>query len=221
MMGLLVPAIVVGVGLTIAAIIYAAHVAEKKRIEQLQQVAQELGFEFQTVGDASLLTSLNRFHLFSQGHTKKQSNVMRGKTNELEVTIFDYRYTTGSGKHSHTWNHTVICFRFDGPPLPEFSLRPENFAHKIGAWFGYQDIDFEDDPSFSRKYLLRGSSEAAVRELFTDKVRRHFDEKSGLSVEASGDTLVFYRHAVRVKPEAIRSLMEDGFSVFGLLRQSA
>jgi hypothetical protein len=220
-MSILVPAVIVAVGLTIAAAVYAAHVAEKKRVEQLLQMAQELGFEFQTVGDAALLSRLNRFHLFSQGHSKKQSNLMRGKTQDLEVAIFDYRYTTGSGKNSHTWNHTVICFHFDGPPLPEFSLRPESFAHKIGAWFGYQDIDFADDPSFSHKYLLRGSNEPAIRELFTGNVRRHFDQKPGLSVEGSGDTLVFYRHATRVKPEAIRGLLEDGFAVYGLLRQPA
>jgi len=40
--------------------------------------------------------------------------------------------------------------------LPFFELKPENTFHKIGQVFGYQDIDFEAFPNFSKGYLLRG-----------------------------------------------------------------
>jgi hypothetical protein len=165
------------------------------------------------------LTSLGSFHLGSQGHSKSVTNLLRGRSNNLEVAIFDYRFVTGSGKHKHTWNQTVISFRFDGPALPTFSLRPENFGHKIGKWFGYQDINFESHPDFSRKYLVRGSQEQAIRELFTTKVLDYYQDKSGLSTEGSGNTLLFYRHAKRVQPPAIRSFMEEGFEVLLLFHR--
>src|SRR5262245_9644470 len=148
-MNALFPAIVVGVIALIAGVVYVSHVAEKKRTEAFQKTAGELGFDFLASGEANFLESLKCFHLFSQGHSKKLWNLLRGQTQDLEVAIFDYRYTTGSGKHSHTWNQTVIAFRFEGTSLPTFSLRPENIGHRISTWFGYQDINFDTHKNFS------------------------------------------------------------------------
>jgi len=194
-------------------IIYAAHVAEKKRTEELQRVADELAFEFLPLGDSSLFQSLGQFHLLSQGHSKRLWNLLRGTTHDLEVAIFDYRYTIGSGKHKQTRNHTVISFRFAGQPLPQFSLRPENFADKIGGWFGYQDIDFDTHPAFSKQYWLRGTNVEATRALFTTTVLDYFQKNPGLTTEASGNTLLFYRHSSLLKPQEVRSFMEQGFGV--------
>ncbi len=217
-MGFLFPAgIVLGFLALFGWIAYAGHLAEKKRLEDLQRAADELGFEFLPQGDASLLQSLGNFQLFSQGRSRNLSHLLRGRANDLEVTIFDYRYTVGSGKNSHTLNHTVICFRFTGDPLPQFSLRPENFADKIGGWFGFKDIDFETHPAFSRQYLLRGADEPAIRQLFTSQVLEFYQQKPGLSTEAAGNQLVFYRHAARIKPQEVRSFMAEGFGVLTLV----
>jgi hypothetical protein len=205
----------------LGAIAYLSHRAEKKRTEELKLLAQELGFEFAPAGDGDFLQSLNEFHLFSQGHSHKLSNLMRGTSNNLDVAVFDYKYVTGGGKSSHTWNHSVICFRFDGPPLPASSLRPENIWHKIGSWFGYRDINFESHPAFSKIYLLRGEDENAIRALFTQALLDFYEQKPGLSTEGSGNTLLYYQHAVRLEPQAIRGFMEDGFKALGLYRADA
>jgi hypothetical protein len=212
--------VVVAIVFVVAAVAYTAYLAEKKRTEELKQLAEGLGFEFEPYGNAAFLQGLSNFHLFSQGHSRKVSNLLRGMTQELEVAIFDYTYITGSGKHRHVWNHSVICFQFEGPGLPPFSLRPENVGHKIGAWFGYQDIDFDTHSDFSRKYLLRGGDENAVRGLFTGAVLDFYEEKPGVCTEGAGHTLVFYRQAVRVRPQAIRSFMEEGFAVLSLYRSA-
>ena len=214
------PAIVVGVIALVGGILYASYVAEKKRTEALQKVAGEMGFDFLPKGDGPFLESLKSFHLFSQGHSKKLLNLMRGTAHDLEVAIFDFRYVTGSGKHSHTWNQTVIAFRFAGEALPTFSLRPQNFGHRISKLFGYQNIDFETHTGFSRRYLLRGDQEQAIRDLFTTEVLDFYEGKPGLSTEGSGNLLLFYRHSKKVRPEQIRTLMEEGFGVLSLFRAS-
>ena len=205
----------------LGAIAYLSYRAEKKRTEELKLLAHELGFEFAPTGDDAILQSLSKFHLFSQGHSHKLANVMRGMSNNLDVAVFDYKYVTGHGKGRRTWNHSVICFRFDGPPLPAFSLRPENIWHKIGSWFGYKDINFESHPAFSKAYLLRGGDENAIRALFTDALLDFYEQKPGLSTEGSGNTLLYYQHAVRLEPQAIRGFMEDGFKALGLYRADA
>jgi hypothetical protein len=203
------------------ALIYFSYLTEKKRTEDLKQVAQDLGFEFWPQGDAALFKSLNRFHLFSLGYSNRLWNLLRGKANDLEVNIFDYRYVTGAGKHKHALTQSVVCFRFTGSGLPTFSLRPENVWHKIGSWLGYQDIDFGSHPSFSSHYLLRGGDENAIRALFTDPMLTFYEQHPGLSTEGSGNLLLFYRNAGKVGPQGVRAFMEEGFKVLSQFRSVA
>lgn len=200
---------------------YRSHLAEKRRTEELQQVAGELGYAFFPEGDAALFESLGGFHLFSLGHSRKLWNLMRGKSRGVELAVFDFKYVTGGGKHSHTWHHSVIRFQFNEASLPSFSLRPENVFHKIGEWFGYQDIDFKSRPDFSSRYLVRGREENAIRNLFTDRVLTFYEQQFELSTEGAGDQLLVYRHDRRLPPEGIRSLLEEGFAVLSMFHPSA
>src|SRR5712671_980898 len=83
---------------------------EKKRKEALEKVAEGLGLEFFPQGIAGLLPALQGFSLFSSGRGHTVTNTIRGLTDDVELTIFDLTYTTGSGKHSHTHRQTVIRF---------------------------------------------------------------------------------------------------------------
>ncbi len=197
---------------------YYSYRQEKQRTADLQRAADELGFEFLPTDDSSFLANLTGFPLFSQGRSKRLFNLMRGKTKNLNVSVFDYSYVTGSGKHRHTWRQTVVCFQIDGAGLPTFSLGPENVWHKIGTWFGYQDINFASHPLFSKNYLLRGQAEEAIRNLFTEEVLAFYETNPKLTTEGDQDRLLVYRHSVRVEPSAIRSLLEDGLNVVNAFR---
>jgi hypothetical protein len=208
------------VAILIASVVaYFQYLAEKRRAQALRQVADELGFDFSPT-DQELVTRLQSFHLFSQGRSKKLTNVLRGEANGLAVEIFDYRYTTGSGKSSKTWKQTVLCFRLDGPGLPAFSLRPHTFFHRIAEWFGAQNISFEEHPVFSKNYLLRGPDEAAVRNLFDERALTFYEERPGLSTEGGDDRLLFYHPDKRVAPEKVRGFLAEGFQVLQAFRPS-
>jgi hypothetical protein len=84
---------------------------------------------------------------------------------------------------------------------------------------GYQDIDFESNPAFSKKYLLRGPDDAAVRSAFTMRVLMFFEAEEGLCVEGDGRALIVYRHSTRVKPEALREFIDKGIRIAGLFRR--
>jgi hypothetical protein len=144
---------------------------------------------------------------------------MQGETAATRASIFDYRYTTGGGQHSHVWNQTVASFQSAELNLPSFSLRPENIFHRLGQLFGYQDINFDEAPGFSRSYLLRGNDETAIRGLFRPEMLSYFESNPGLSVEANRDCLIYYRPSKRTKPEEIRGFLEEAFRVFDLFRQ--
>ena len=192
----------------------------KKRTEQFALISAELKLNFFPKGSTSLFERLKPFYLFSKGRSRKIKNLMEGEANKVELAIFDYQYTTGGGKNSHTYRQSVLCFRSPKLYLPDFNLRPESVFHKIGGAFGYQDIDFETHPLFSKSYLLRGDNEAAIRGLFNNELLNFIESQQKISIEGSGDQLVFYRHKKRVKPEEVEEFMEEGFKVFELFLRS-
>ena len=74
--------LVVGViGFAIIAIVVGAKL-EKDRTAALRRIAEELGFDFHESYD-SLATLMARFHIFSQGRSKKVKNLLRAKTEDL------------------------------------------------------------------------------------------------------------------------------------------
>ncbi len=214
-------ALLIVVGLAaLVILIYYSNLVKKKRNEALQRAADELGLYFSSEGDEALRSSLSGFHLFSQGHSKRLTGLIQGVTRHVGVAIFDYRYVTTRGnKNDRSREQTVICFQLGKQSLPTFCLRPENVWHKMGAWLGGQDIDFESHPTFSAKYLLQGEDESAIRDLFTDEALAFYEARPGLCTEGGGDRLLFYRSSVRVKPEAIHSFMEEGFAVLALFQR--
>jgi hypothetical protein len=86
--------------------------------------------------------------------------------------------------------------------------------------FGFQDIDFDEHPVFSKKYLLRGRNVPAIRELFTEEVLTFYEGVDGVSTEANGNRLLYYRHGKRIKPLEIRDFLEEGFKALAVLRPS-
>lgn len=139
--------------------------------------------------------------------------MMTGRVADREVTFFDYRYTTGSGKNSHTWHQSVALFPGGAPGLPDFALAPENFFHKIGQVFGYQDVDFDASPEFSSHYLLRGPDETAIRSSFSADALAFLAEQRGWNVEVRSGHIGIYRSSRRCKPEEAPAYLAESLNV--------
>jgi len=217
------PFIVAGLIMALAAVFggiaYLSYQARKKRRETLAALALEMRWTFLPDGDDSLRSSLAGFHLFSSGHSKRVSNVLRGSTEHGGAAVFDYQYTTGGGKHRHTHHFTVLSMSHGGRTLPRFALRPEHVWHKIGAVLGYKDIDFENFPEFSKKFLLRGDDEMEIRRLFGARLLAFFEKNPGLCMEGEAGSFILYRDGKQLKPEEIRPFLEMGLTALPLLRQ--
>jgi hypothetical protein len=187
---------------------------EKKRTEALRVFAGSNGFTFEKKADSPWDVGLPEIELFGRGHSKRMTNVMAGEVDGSGVRVLDYRYTTGSGKNSSTWHQTVVAVATGGAVLPDFTLAREHFFHKIGQAFGYQDIDFDAFPEFSKKYLLRGSDEGAIRGVFDARVIDAYTGGLNCNVEVRGGWLFVFESGKRLKPELIQPRIEG---VFGLL----
>ncbi len=209
-----IPVLVVGGIIVLIAIGGAiSFLGEKNRRAASASVAEQMGLSFFDDG-STLLGELSDLPLFSRGRSKRINNLIQGETDQVSLGVFDFRYTTGSGKNSHTTQQTVAFFRSPGMNLPQFELKPQTVFHGIGKMFGYQDFDFQSHPRFSKAFVLRGNNETRVRELFTAEVLTFFETKPQVCVEALGHDLIFYRPSKRVKPNQLRDLMGEGFEVW-------
>ena len=210
MTALLVAGVVAAVGLAI----YAAWQMDKKRTEGMRQAALAMGFTFAERDDAVLG---HAFPAFDRGHSRRAKNVMMGQTGGRPVTLFDHQYTIRSGKNSHTHRQTVAVFERAGP-LPDFSLGPEHFFHKIATSLGYQDIDFAENPEFSKHYLLRGADETAIREVFNADVLAFLSHERGWSVQCAGGAVAVLRADKRCDPGQAPAFLADCLRIASKLR---
>ncbi len=194
-----------------------SYIYEKKRTEALLLIAKKLGFTFSKSGRETTKSKHENFELFSKGQSREFKNEIWGDDKENNVSIFGYCYTEGHGKNSTTYNQTVLSIECSNLKSPHFQLKPENAFHKIGQVFGYQDIDFELYPTFSKTYLLRGNDEMKIREFFTPKAIKFFELNQGIYIEAQGNILIFYKPSKRCKPNEIKALYRDGQAVLSNL----
>jgi hypothetical protein len=104
--------------------------------------------------------------------------------------------------------------------LPEMLLKPENFFHKIGAWLGLQqDIDFEEHPEFSDRFLLQGEDEHRIRNIMQDRVRKFFVIEKDWCMESVGFFLIFYKERSLASPDYIKALYKKGMTLYNYFKE--
>lgn len=210
-------AMFVGIALLVIGAIAWSYFAENKRRESLQAAADELGLTYLKDGDPHLMGLAGSFNVCSTGRSRKMYNLIQGETDELTIAIFDYKYTTGSGKNSSTHNQTLVMLHSHKLANPSFTMRPEGFFDKIGGMLGFKDIDFESHPKFSDSFVLKSSDEEATRQFFNAPLLEFFEGRLGISVEANPGAMIFYRPRVRSKPVDLKTLFAEAYEVFGAM----
>lgn len=214
-MGAIIFAVIIG--LILVSVVFGAQ-QTKKRTAGLQAAAEELGLSFLDEGAGGWEHDLAGFDLMSRGRGKKYRNVTIAEAPDLKVALFDYQYTTGSGKNRRTHSQSVAAIQSPQLRMPSFRARPEGMFDTIGGALGFQDIDFDDHPQFSDAFVLKSEFESQTRQFFDMPLLDHFTEKTKLCFEGQGNVFLFYERGHRAKPENLKFLLEESYRVYGALR---
>lgn len=206
---------IIGVIAFIGGIVYIAWLIEKKRTEAMTAWAQGHGFVFE--GERpQLVDELSAFKLFNQGRHRKVKNLMRGAKDPGAVRIADYQYTTGSGKHQTVWNQTICVINTPGRHAPHFFCRRQRaLFDALGKVFGGQDLNFDDDPAFSKAYVLQtAGDEQQLRHFMSPSLRDALTKLAdkNLVLEVVGDTMLLHLGR-RLKPEQLDGLVADAINL--------
>ena len=204
----------------VGGLLYWSHVSNKRRTEAVRAQAEQMGLRFVDDPNSHASGQFQSFKLFSCGRGRKMSNLIEGDSGDVKISIFDYRFVTGSGKHSTTHLQTIIALQSEQLRCPEFTMRPEGFFDKIGSAMGFQDIDFDSHPTFSKMFVLKGPEEAAIRSYFAPTVLEFFENHPQDSIEARNDTMFFYRARKLRKPEELKELLSQAYEAYGVLTEA-
>jgi hypothetical protein len=154
----LIPVLVVAVIILVVVGLVFGHLQEKKRRQALAAWASAHGMSFDPSKDYSFDERFPEFGCLRQGENRYAYNIMAGEWDSRRFLGFDYHYETHStdskGRrqtHHHHFSAVILRAKI---PLKPLVIKPENIFHKIGAFFGFDDIDFES-AEFSRKFCVK------------------------------------------------------------------
>lgn len=192
---------------------------DKRRRKAMIALAARHGLSHEDSDPTLLDQGFTSFPLFDQGFSRDYSNILKGNIDGIPLILFDYKYTTGGGKHSSTFRQSVACYRLEGRSLAKFDLSPENIIQKIAAMFGYKDIDFGSNEGFSKSYLLRGPEESQIRSLFSPKTLSYLESHTGWSVEGGGEWVTVFKPNRRITKENFRKFLDDTRGIAGQFKR--
>ena len=213
--------IFVGIFALIGFVILFGWLAEKKRREKMAAEAESLGLEYFPNGASPATAHLGQFNLFNAGRARKLTKLVLGTTDEVQIALFDYQYTTGSGKQNQTHRQSVTSLKSDDLLIPSFVMRPESVFSRMGSLLGFKDIDFDSHPKFSKMFVLKGSEPMKIREFFTPALLDFFETQKGICMETMPGCIVFYWPGKRMKPDDMRDALGKAYEVFGLIMDNS
>jgi hypothetical protein len=145
--------VLIAIAVIIAVVAVANWYQRGLRQQMWQELADRYGFQY-FAGDPHDLANRYGFALFGYGRSQCASNCVEGSYGQLPVILFDYRYTTGSGKNSHTHSlSALLCeLRIHCPSL---LIRPETLLDRFAEFFGFENIRLESD-EFNRVFNVKG-----------------------------------------------------------------
>jgi len=185
---------------------------EKRRREALERVARRLGMSFSAELPEGIRSRLLQagFELFKRGGARRFYNSMFKRLNDgTEIAIFDY--SCKAPRRRNYYFFSVFWAYCEDLRLPHFRLRPEvPLFHDVAKAFGMQDINFENHPDFSRRYLLRGEDEAKIRLRFHPSFLNFLEQHPPCYAEGSGPQLIVWRDDQQVSPEKMADWLRFG-----------
>ena len=166
---------------------YSMYAAAKRRKELLAW-AQKRGLNFNPAKTYDMDSFYGDFKCLQRGRSRHAYNRITGSLNGRNITAFDYKYTTGSGKNRQT--HVFSAMIVTAPiPLKPLLIRRENFFDKITEFFGADDIDFES-AEFSRKFFVKSPDKKWAYDVIHQRMMEYMLTGPEFSVQFAGDSII-------------------------------
>jgi hypothetical protein len=198
-----------------------SHKYNKKRREAFTKIAEQLGLEIHFKLPQEDWDRIERFDLYkskSRKHTVGLAFV--AQTDSTRITVCEYTIVVNASDDSSVSSIVLLVWdpRLDAPAL---SLQQKTWNASLSAsvskWFGYQFIEFPEDPEFQSRYLVRGESEEALKVFLTTDRREGLIRNSVPNFEACGDCMIVVHHHLQLQPPKIQDRFAEALAVLNSL----
>jgi hypothetical protein len=133
-------------------VVLSGYLRSAARVREVARYADSKGWEFYPEKDRALDSRYPQFAALTTGNDRSAQNRFAGRWRGRSFVAFDYQYSTGSGKNRHTYRFSAVIVTSQ-VPLKRLTLTQENVLHRISAFFGMEDINFES-AEFSRAFRV-------------------------------------------------------------------
>lgn len=193
------------------------------RREELTPLAAERNLRFAEMNEFNLGRELREFDLLNKNFffkSRQITNVLSTSIGFTDVFLFDFTYYRSTGKTVVPIRQTVFFAKNRDWQLPDFKLKPEGWWQKIQQYFGKKDINFDENPDFSKRFWLTGEFEELIRESFSPTVRAFFEHNPPIHVEGNNYYLLAYKPRVIQDSAEARLFYDDCLELCELLQKS-
>lgn len=208
--------IVIMVAFILLAIFLAVvlYIAERKRREALQAVARRLGLQYYARDHYELPSVFASSSLCGRGHSRRATNIIGGSSGAGALTYFDYRFTEGHGKESHTYNASA-CGILTPCSFPRLAIRPENFLDKAAGLVGFSDINL-DLAEFNSRFHVECADKKFAYDVLHQRAMEFLLGRPDVSIEMMGNFFLFYYNS-RLSAERVERLIRDAVAFAQLM----
>jgi len=183
------------------------YYARKRRIQEWQQTAAHLGFQYSTDDPFDLLNL--PFSLFQRGDGRGTENVVWGQKDSVEIKAFEFwDYTESSdmkGNRSRSYEHFSCTLLPIAAWCPHTTLGPEDMFSRIGRALGFHDIEFESG-DFNRAWKVKSADPKFANYLVDPRMMEWLLDNKGWQFELSDRWMLAY--CKRLKPREIWNVIE-------------
>jgi MFS superfamily sulfate permease-like transporter len=150
---------------------------------------------------------------FSKGHKIAfAENLISGDFEGFRFLYAEIVYDTDVHARSSDSLLPALIIKTENPDkkFPIFTMEREGFFEKMEDMASNKDIDFENHPIFSKKFLLRGAEETSVRSFFNSEVLSLVESEPIYHLESNGSALIIYRFDRKKKEKEVEQLILFG-----------
>jgi MFS superfamily sulfate permease-like transporter len=174
---------------------------ERRWTERQREIARiadehEWHFEKRRVWDHE---HLDYFDFFRVHPIEYRDTVVKGAyeigDDDVEFMLCDVTFDEGAliPEVYHT-TVQVLHLPFE---IPELVMEKEGLLERALELAGVHDIDFRENPGFSRKYALKGPNEEAIRKFMSPALLEFFEQEPVYHLESNGDEIVVFKTLMR------------------------
>lgn len=146
---------------------------------------------------------LDDFHFFRVHPIEYRDTVVHGAYDldegeaEVELTLSDVTFDEGV-LVGEIYRTTTLVLRLPFE-IPELILEKEELLDRAFELAGFEDIDFKHFTGFSKRFVIKGPNEAAIREFMTPARLAFFEQHEDVyHLESTGTELVVFKSFMRL-----------------------